>query len=100
MEKQKAIQIGCPQYRVLVPGTYERDEHGRYVRAVDGQFLLPRVRCGQYGGKCMQTLCVLHRFNRGGSGSWYPSGVYALRETPDIAPREGVTGGTKGGWYA
>ena len=103
MEKRKAILIGCPQYRVLVRGTYECDEHGRYLRAPDGEFLLPRVRCDQCGGKCMQTLCVLHRFNRAGAGSWYPSGVYALREPREQAPRqeaeEGSTG-DKGGWYA
>jgi hypothetical protein len=100
MEKRKPIQIGCPQYRVLVGGTYECDEHGRYLRGPDGDFVLPRVQCGQYGGKCMQTLCVLHRFNRGGTGSWYPSGVFALREAGEQAPQAGGASDSKGGWFA
>jgi len=80
MAKRKAILIGCPQYRRLVRGTYECDEAGRYRLADDGSFVLGRVRCDQLGGRCMQTLCVLHRHNRGGSDSWYPAEILAAPE--------------------
>jgi len=78
--KYKPILIGCPQYTRLIRGSYECDDRGRYLLAPDGTFALPRVRCGQYGGRCMQTLCVLHRFNRRGSGSWFPSQILAMDE--------------------
>ena len=80
MAKRKKIQIGCPQYRRLVSGTYACDASGRYRLLPDGTFDIGLVQCDQRGGRCAQTLCVLHRFNRGGPESWYPSQVLAAPE--------------------
>lgn len=80
MTRYRPIFIGCPQYRVLVRGEYESDESGRYRAGADGAFVLGRLRCRQYGGRCMQTLCALHRYNRQGCGSWYPAGLLAMPE--------------------
>lgn len=77
MARRKPILIACPQYRVLVRGTYELDESGRCPLDKEGNFLLHRVGCEHYGGRCMQTLCVLHRHNRRGGGSWYPERILA-----------------------
>ena len=73
MTKRRPILIGCPQYQKLVRGTYECGLDGQYLLGPDGSFLIERARCGHDGGRCAQTLCVLHRYNRRGSGSWYPS---------------------------
>jgi len=97
MAKRKPILIGCPQYQILVRGTCECDEGGHYLRTGDGQLRLDRVRCGQYGGRCMQTLCVLHRYNRGGAGSWYPSGVWAMTDARRRAAQPAPA--PDGGWY-
>ena len=87
MAQRKRILIGCPQYRVLVTGSYACDGQGNYLLAPDGTFLLHHVRCDHHGGRCMQTLCVLHRYNKRGSGSWYPDRILAAPETPTSAPR-------------
>jgi len=101
MPKRRPILIGCPQYRLLVRGTCECDERGNFRRTEDGHFPLESIRCGHYGGRCTQTLCVLHRYNRAGPGSWYPAGVWAMR---DVRGRLRTSGGpipaTGGGWYA
>ena len=81
--------IGCPQHQRLVSGTYECDEAGEYLLGADGSFVLDRARCDHRGGRCMQTLCVLHRHSRRGPKSWFPSQVVA-------APRR-RRGGGKGG---
>ena len=75
--------IGCPQYRVLVRGTYACDEGGRYLLGGDGSFLLERVRCDHHEGRCMQSLCALHRHNRSGPSSWYPEKIVADRHGQD-----------------
>ncbi len=80
MAKRKKILIGCPQYRRLVSGTYPCDPSGRYRLLPDGSFDVAGIECDQLGGRCMQTLCVLHRFNRRGPDSWYPSEVLAAPE--------------------
>ena len=72
MTRYHPIWIACPQYRKMVKGSYEVDAQGRYRLGAGGEFLLRRARCGLAGGRCTQTLCVLHKFNRGGAGSWYP----------------------------
>jgi hypothetical protein len=91
MAKRKKILIGCPQYRRLVSGTYACDEAGRYRLLPDGTFDVAGMQCDQLGGRCMQTLCVLHRFNRRGPDSWYPSEVLAA---PDARrPRRGTARG-------
>lgn len=70
--------IGCPQYQRLVSGSYECDSAGEYLLAPDGAFSLDRATCNHNEGKCMQTLCVLHRHSRRGERSWFPSKVVAL----------------------
>jgi len=80
MAGRKRILIGCPQYRTLVAGTYACDGQGAYLLGPDGTFLLRHVRCGHRGGQCMQTLCVLHRYNKRGTGSWYPEQILAAPE--------------------
>jgi hypothetical protein len=80
MAKTKPILIACPQHMEYVRGTYECDKAGRYRLGPSGQFDLARARCGQDGGRCMQTLCALHRYNRRGPGSWYPTEIRAMPE--------------------
>ena len=97
MARRKGILIACPQYLKLVRGTYECDKSGRYRLDAEGKFALHRARCNHYGGRCMQTLCVLHRYNRGGPGSWYPARILALPEKKAKAkstpPRKRPAGG-------
>ncbi len=81
MAGRKRILIGCPQYRVLVSGTYACGERGRYLLADDGTFVLHHAQCDHHGGKCMQTLCVLHRYNRRGPSSWYPEKILAAPQS-------------------
>jgi hypothetical protein len=80
MARFKPILIGCPQYGKLVRGEYACDEDGAYRLGPDGTFALALARCGHDGGRCMQTLCVLHRFNRRGGSSWYPTQILAMRQ--------------------
>ena len=80
MSRYKPILIGCPQFRGYVRGEYECDESGGYALSADGEFMLSRARCGHHGGRCMQTLCVLHRHNRLGKRSWYPECILALAD--------------------
>jgi len=76
--KRRQILIGCPHYQRLVRGTYACGPDGDYDLAPDGSFLLERAECSHQAGRCAQTLCVLHRYNRGGPGSWYPSRLLAV----------------------
>jgi len=88
MTRRQAIFIICPQHVKQVRGWYEADADGRFRYAADGGYLLDFVRCTQDGGRCMQTLCVLHRFNRRGPASWYPERVLAMpRPAPRAEPR-------------
>ena len=80
MMPTRAIWIGCPQHGRLVRGTYDCEATGQYLLDTNGEFLLPHVHCGQDGGRCAQPLCVLHRYNRGGEHSWYPSTILAGRQ--------------------
>ena len=82
MAGRKRILIGCPQHRMLVAGTYACDAQGSYLLGPDGEFVLHHVRCDHRGGRCMQTLCVLHRYNKRGAGSWYPERILAAPEAP------------------
>jgi len=77
VETHKPIWIGCPQYGRRVRGTYDCDEAGRYRLGPGGGFVLEHTRCGQDAGRCAQTLCALHRYNRRGPGTWYPSHIQA-----------------------
>lgn len=87
MARSKPILIACPQHRRHVRGWYACDEAGRYRLAADGSFNLELVRCDQDGGRCAETLCALHRYNRRGPGSWYPSHVRAMPESRGRADR-------------
>lgn len=100
MPPTKPIWIACPQYRRLVRGRYECDERRRYRLGPGGRFVLGRAACGQLGGRCMETLCALHRHNRRGPGTWYPDRLLAapepLRRTKRRAsdpPHAGLPGG-------
>jgi len=64
----------------MVHGRYDCDETGRYLLGPDGEFLLAHTHCDQYAGRCMQTLCVLHRHNRGGPKSWFPEKIVAAEK--------------------
>ena len=97
MAKRKPVLIGCPQYRELVRGSYECDESGAYMLGADGQFVLRLVSCGQRGGRCVETLCALHRFNKGGGATWYPSEVLAMRESSSGRSGEAGSGAEAGG---
>ncbi len=85
MAKRKSILILCPEHSVLVGGDYECDERGQYRLGAQGEFVLRRVECSQYGGRCAQTLCALHRYNRGGPLTWFPERILAA---PGSGPRK------------
>ncbi|MBN1942511.1 MAG: hypothetical protein JW849_04370 [Phycisphaerae bacterium] len=86
MTKRERILIGCPRYKMYVLGSYECDEAGRYLLRPDGTFDVFRAKCGQRGGLCNEPLCFLHRYNKRGPGTWYPTEILASR-TDDNAPR-------------
>ena len=95
MARSKLILIACPQHRRLVRGACPCDDSGCYRLAADGSFNLELVRCDQDGGRCAETLCALHRYNRCGPGTWYPSHVRAMpagRRTPRRARRLAPSG--------
>ncbi len=75
MPRYGPVMIACPERRKLVRGQCECDENGQYPTGPAGGLTLAKVRCGQDGGRCTQTLCALHRHNRPGPGTWYPSEV-------------------------
>ena len=87
MARRKPIWILCPQHRRRVRGWYEADADGAFPLTPDGRYVLDYVRCTQDGGRCMQTLCVLHRFNRRGPDSWYPERILALPPRRPRRPR-------------
>jgi len=102
VSRYRPILIGCPHYRRFVRGTSECDTEGRYLRAADGSFLLQHIRCGQNGGRCTQTLCVLHRLNRRGPQAWFPYSVVAGadRDPPQQAAPTRILQGEASGLYA
>jgi len=88
MAKTQPILIACPALRRVVRGACARDEQGRPRRGPDGAFPLSALSCGQDGGRCSETLCALHRYNRRGAGTWFPDRVWAL-PAPRAAPNAG-----------
>ena len=86
MPKRKPIWIVCPQYRKRVRGWYEAGPDGAFRYTPSGDYVLEDVRCSHDGGRCMQTLCVLHRYNRRGPESWYPERILAMPDRPQRAP--------------
>jgi hypothetical protein len=77
MARYQRILIGCPVYEMFVTGSYESSPEGAYLLRADGTFDITRARCGQRGGRCSTTLCFLHRLNRRGAGTWYPTDILA-----------------------
>jgi hypothetical protein len=98
MPTSQPILIACPALRRVVRGRCAADESGRCRRGADGSFPLSAVTCGQDGGRCGETLCALHRYNRRGPGTWYPDRVWALRTPPAGRNRDQPrpTGGSEG----
>ena len=82
MPRRMTVMIGCPQHRRFVAGSYECDESGKPRIGESGQLTWVHTRCGQDGGRCMQTLCALHRYNRRGQGSWFPDRIVIPSPTP------------------
>jgi hypothetical protein len=80
MPASRPIQIACPEYNRLVPGSYLPGSNGQFYYASDGGFLLGQVRCSQCQGRCAQTLCALHRYNRKGPSTWYPERIFAMHQ--------------------
>lgn len=78
MARSKPIMIACPQYRIAVRGNYRCEADGSCPMGPDANYILDRVSCSQHAGRCMQTLCALHRYNNRGPGSWYPEIIFAL----------------------
>jgi len=76
----KTVEIACPHQRKIVKALYPRGPDGRYLCEADGTFNLELVECSQDDGRCAETLCALHRFNRRGAGTWYPDQIRAMRE--------------------
>ena len=77
----KTIEIACPQQRKIIKALYPCGADGRYLVMADGAFDLELIRCSQDDGRCAETLCALHRFNRRGPGTWYPDRIRTMRET-------------------
>lgn len=80
MEPRERILIGCPAIGKYTTGSYPCDANGRYLLSRGGTFDPRRARCGQLGGHCHEMLCALHRYNRKGPGTWYPTDVLAFRD--------------------
>ena len=76
----KNIEIACPHQRKIIKASYPCGPDGRYLCRADGTFDLELVQCSQDNGRCAETLCALHRFNRRGAGTWYPDRIRAMRE--------------------
>ena len=76
----KTVEIACPHQRRVVKGLYPCDANGRYIMMPDGSFNLALIECSQDDGRCAETLCALHRFNRRGLGTWYPDTLMGVRE--------------------
>jgi hypothetical protein len=89
--RTQPILIACPQYRLAVRGTYQYGDDQTDSMQAGADYALDRVACGQYGGRCMQTLCVLHRYNNRGPGSWYPE-IILVTPSSRSAARSSLTG--------
>ncbi|MFP4354842.1 MAG: hypothetical protein ACLFUJ_06920 [Phycisphaerae bacterium] len=78
MNRERPIQIACPELGRRVRGSYHPGPGGQFCYGPAGDFLLDFVTCSQNSGRCCQTLCALHRYNRRGQGTWYPDRLYAM----------------------
>lgn len=84
MAKYKPIRVGCPQYGQIVGGRYPIGPDGKYMLLESGAFDVYLVQCDQFGGKCAQTLCALHKHNRRGPATWFPDKVMAMHEPKNV----------------
>lgn len=75
----RPILLACPHYGRHVRGTYLCDAAGQYLLTAQGTLALEMTRCGQAEGRCAQTLCALHRYNRRGPNTWFPEIVRVNR---------------------
>ncbi|MBT3199043.1 MAG: hypothetical protein HN350_03915 [Phycisphaerales bacterium] len=101
-QRKKIIEIACPHQQREIRGLYPCSPDGQYIMLPDGAFNLTLIECSQDHGRCAETLCALHRFNRLGPGTWYPDTLRAVREnkqtrqqSPDKAGGKGNTGRDK-----
>ena len=78
--KTKLVDIACPHQRKIVRANYPCHSDGRYLLTAEGNFDMELIQCTQDHGRCAETLCALHRFNRRGPGTWYPDQLRAMRE--------------------
>jgi hypothetical protein len=78
--KTKLVDIACPHQRKIVRANYPCHSDGRYLLTAEGNFDMELIQCTQDHGRCAETLCALHRFNRRGEGTWYPDTIRAMRE--------------------
>ncbi|MDP6546010.1 MAG: hypothetical protein QGH60_18675 [Phycisphaerae bacterium] len=91
----KTIEIACPHQRKIIQALYPCRGDGRYLCRADGTFDLELVECGQDHGRCAETLCALHRFNRRGAGTWYPDQIRAMPERKQTRDRPTAPGDKK-----
>lgn len=80
--RMKSIEIACPHQRRVVKASYPCRPDGRYALASNGAFNMELIRCSHDDGRCAETLCALHRYNRRGPGTWYPDSIRAMPEKP------------------
>jgi len=86
--KRNTVEIACPHQGKIVKASYPCGADGQYLLAADGTVDLELIRCSQDGGRCAETLCALHRFNRRGAGTWYPDRIRVVRAPK--TPRAGT----------
>ncbi|MGC9453630.1 MAG: hypothetical protein ACP5HU_02090 [Phycisphaerae bacterium] len=87
MSKSRPIFIACPALRRVVRGSCAADASGDCPLTRDGSFPLSAITCNQDNGRCAETLCALHRYNRRGPGTWYPDRVWAMPKASKDSPR-------------
>lgn len=97
MADYKPIQIACPQLHKVVRGRYPADANGGFMARSSDMLDLDLVECSQDNGRCMETLCALHRYNRRGPGTWYPDKVMIMPQRNRAQQRSSQTPHTSGG---
>ncbi|MCP4376580.1 MAG: hypothetical protein GY794_10465 [bacterium] len=87
--KTRMVEIACPHQRKIVRANYPCDSDRRYLLGADGSFSMELIQCSQDQGRCAETLCAMHRFNRRGEGTWYPDTIRALPDPKQSSKRPG-----------
>ena len=80
MNHSKLIHIACPARKRVVQGKCITDKKGDIPTGPDGAIDLREVCCNQDSGKCTETLCAMHRFNRMGPSTWFPDRILIAPE--------------------